>query len=208
MLCLICWLNGKACSWMGMENKRFFVSTKQEKKSYFVLMDRWLQLTHLAISVLSLSFSLSCYFALQSQSCLCLGTRSPLPWNSISVSRSTGLTFFWLQFFFFFWNSFVLYFFSHIFSWGKCAVKSALAQCAGTSTFPRFFLSAFLFWSRECLKVLLNHIVISWLHQNRGRLEEIFFNHRPSIPGRHADCSCACLHLGTVFTSTAQALAP
>lgn len=200
MPCLTCWLNGKACSWMGMKNKRFLLAqNKKEKNNYFVLMDRWLERTHLAISILSLSFSLSCYFALQSQSCLCLGTRSPLPWNSISVSRSTGLTFFWLQFFFFFCSPFLL---------SYLLMRERTRTMCRDLNVPKIFLSAFLFWSRECLKVLLNHIVISWLHQNRGRLEEIFFNHRPTIPGRHADCSCACLHLGTVFTSTAQALAP
>lgn len=64
MPCLICWLNGKACSWMRMENKSFFVSTKPKKKLFCAYGQNDDE------SGLYLSFCLSSYFAVRSHICI------------------------------------------------------------------------------------------------------------------------------------------
>lgn len=130
--------------WMRMENKSFYCKQKK-RKTHFVLMGRGLGQTLQPFSILSLS--LSCYFAMQSESYLCLGTKSPLPWNSISVSRSTGFTFFWLPFFFFSFLKLFLFFISSLIAshFSVCTVQSAFAQCAGPQSSQDFFLSIVLF---------------------------------------------------------------
>lgn len=144
--CLICLLNGKACSYQMNENReqKLLLLRKKEEKTFcaYGQMTRTDLFRYTAI-LHTLALSLSCYFAMQSESYLCLGTKSPLPWNSISVSRSTGSTENLLLIIIFLLLLFetLLFSISSLIAshFSVCTVQRAFAQCAGTSKFPGFF---------------------------------------------------------------------